>query len=226
MVLIDGNPTEGAQAGTMITVTEAKTAALRELDVRSRYSGAQATGTITDSIVTAKTSKGPEITYGGPASTLGQMIASCTKKAVKEAVAKGKIGGFPLGRSIAERLKERHLGLEKLALELSKIDDLGATQEEILSVLNKVANKNSLGALIIFSAVNLDEEFKNGLLPSEVGDRAALGEDFGKLASQALRKNQPKERIKDNEDKKSPLSPFLKQFFASLLKEEFEKNDY
>ncbi len=88
MVVIDGNPTESCLVTTLITATEAKAAALRELDIRSRYSGDLATGTITDAIIVAKTNRGATIVYGGPASKLGQLVGYCTRKAVKEAVMK------------------------------------------------------------------------------------------------------------------------------------------
>ena len=88
MVVIDGNPTESCLVSTVLTATEAKTAALWELDIRSRYSGDVATGTITDAIVVAKTNRGEPIVYGGPASRLGQLVGYCTRKAVKEAVMK------------------------------------------------------------------------------------------------------------------------------------------
>jgi adenosylcobinamide amidohydrolase len=88
MVVIDGNPTESCLVSTLITATEAKTAALRELDIRSRYSGDLATGTITDAMIVAKTNRGAPIVYGGPASKLGQLVGYCTRKAVKEAVMK------------------------------------------------------------------------------------------------------------------------------------------
>lgn len=88
MVVIDGNPTESCLVGTVITATEAKAAALEELDIRSRYSGDLATGTITDAIIVAKTNRGTPIVYGGPASKLGQLVGYCTRKAVKEAVMK------------------------------------------------------------------------------------------------------------------------------------------
>ncbi len=88
MVVIDGNPTDSCLVSTVITATEAKAAALWELDVRSRYSGDVATGTITDAIIVAKTSRGAPIVYGGPASKLGQLVGYCTRKAVKEAVMK------------------------------------------------------------------------------------------------------------------------------------------
>ena len=88
IIVIDGNPTESCLVSTLITATEAKTAALRELDIRSRYSGGEATGTITDSMVVAETNRGAPIVYGGPASKLGQLVGYCTRKAVKEAVMK------------------------------------------------------------------------------------------------------------------------------------------
>ena len=86
MVIIDGNPTEACLVSTVLTATEAKAAALWELDIRSRYSGDVATGTITDAIVAAKTGRGEPIVYGGPASKLGQLVGYCARKAVKEAV--------------------------------------------------------------------------------------------------------------------------------------------
>jgi adenosylcobinamide amidohydrolase len=88
MLVIDGNPTESCLVSTIITATEAKTAALWELGVKSRYSGDVATGTITDAIIVAKTNRGEPIVYGGPASKLGQLVGFCTRKAVKEALMK------------------------------------------------------------------------------------------------------------------------------------------
>jgi adenosylcobinamide amidohydrolase len=88
MVIIDGNPTESCLVSTVLTATEAKTAALWELGIRSRYSGDLATGTITDAIIVAKTNRGKPIVYGGPASKLGQLVGYCTRKAVKDALMK------------------------------------------------------------------------------------------------------------------------------------------
>jgi adenosylcobinamide amidohydrolase len=88
MVIIDGNPNESCMVSTVLTATEAKTAALWELDIRSRYSGDVATGTITDAIIVAKTNRGVPIVYGGPASKLGQLVGYCTRRAVKESIMK------------------------------------------------------------------------------------------------------------------------------------------
>lgn len=88
MIIIDGNPTESCLVSTVLTATEAKTAAMWELDIKSRYSGDVATGTITDAIIVAKTNRGGPIIHGGPASKLGQLVGYCTRKAVKESIMK------------------------------------------------------------------------------------------------------------------------------------------
>ena len=72
IVLIDGKPTESCLVASLITATEAKSAALRDFDVRSFYTGDSATGSITDSVTVATTSQGKTIVYGGPASKLGR----------------------------------------------------------------------------------------------------------------------------------------------------------
>jgi adenosylcobinamide amidohydrolase len=64
IVLIDGAPVQSCLAAAMITATEAKSAALHDLDVRSRYSGDLATGSITDSVTVATTSRGIPIVLG------------------------------------------------------------------------------------------------------------------------------------------------------------------
>ena len=86
----------------------------------------------------AKTSRGSDIIYSGPASQLGQLIACCTKQAVKEAVAKAPIGGYPLGRPFKNRLAERHLSVDKLAVELAKAECLGKNEKAIATELNKL----------------------------------------------------------------------------------------
>ncbi|MCL1965653.1 MAG: adenosylcobinamide amidohydrolase, partial [Candidatus Bathyarchaeota archaeon] len=58
MVLIDANPTDSCLVSLFLTATEAKTAAMNDYDIRSRYSGDAATGTITDSLSIAATGTG------------------------------------------------------------------------------------------------------------------------------------------------------------------------
>ncbi|MDH5266507.1 MAG: adenosylcobinamide amidohydrolase, partial [Candidatus Bathyarchaeota archaeon] len=58
ILIIDGNLTESCMVDAVKTVTEAKTVALRELDLRSYFSGDLASGTVTDTVVVACTKRG------------------------------------------------------------------------------------------------------------------------------------------------------------------------
>ena len=67
------------------TITEAKTVALRELDLRSQFSGDLATGTLTDTIAVACTKKGEPISFAGTFTLIGELIGQCVRECVKEA---------------------------------------------------------------------------------------------------------------------------------------------
>jgi iron complex transport system ATP-binding protein len=167
IVLIDGNPTETCLMSALVTATEAKTAALRALDVRSSYSGDLATGTVTDSLVVASTNRGSAIEYCGPASKLGNLIGHCTRSAVKEAIMKQD--QFLPYRSIFERLKEHQLSIEKLTSELSKIKSLNMNKNMLSSHLTTVLKKDPYFALILMAAIKIDEDIEKGLIPPEFG---------------------------------------------------------
>ncbi len=73
---------------TVITVTEAKAAALQELDVKDGE-GRVATGTTTDAVMIASTQRRREgyvHAYAGAASPLGQAVGQAVREAVREAV--------------------------------------------------------------------------------------------------------------------------------------------
>jgi adenosylcobinamide amidohydrolase len=209
IVVINGNPTDGCLVAAFVTATEAKTAALNDLDIRSRYSGEAATGTITDSLSVATTNVGPTIELGGPASNLGQLIASCVREAVKEAIQKQD--GTVSSRSIAARLKARHLPLEKLAFELSKIKNLNADEKVLVKKLNDVLS-NPLYAAFLMASAKLDDDLKKGLIPSEFGNVAVLSEDFGKLISSS------RSRREKTGNPAVALPPFLRQALINILR--------
>ncbi|MDR0372013.1 MAG: adenosylcobinamide amidohydrolase [Nitrososphaerota archaeon] len=164
IVFIDGNPTESCMVAALITATEAKSAALRDFDVRSRYTGDSATGSITDAVTIASTGKGKEIFLGGPASKLGKLVGYCARKAVTEALLKQE----PVwaSRSVFDRLKERHLPIEKLATEVSKLDDLAITAEELTEILRH--NPQMLATLL--AAAKMDDDYNKNLLPTDFKD--------------------------------------------------------
>jgi adenosylcobinamide amidohydrolase len=215
IVVINGDPTDSCLVASFVTATEAKTAALNDLDIRSRYSGEAATGTITDSLSVATTNTGPLIELGGPASKLGQLVASCVREAVKDAVRK-QDGTLP-SRSVASRLKARHLPVEKLASELSKIKSLNANEKNIAKKLNVILS-NPLYASFLMAAAKLDDDVKKGLIPSEFGNIAEVSERFGNLISEGA-SSKAKTRVQRAKPELdvADLPPFLKQALFNIL---------
>ena len=213
IVVVDGNPTEGCLVGLIITATEAKTAALRELDIRSRFSGDEATGTVTDAIVVAETNRGNPIIYGGPASPLGQLVGYCTRKAVKEAVKKAN-ECMPC-RSLFVRLKERHLSVEKMAAELAKAKSLGSDEKTLADRLTKLLRTDPFYASVVLAAVKMDEDIANGLVPPELGDAKAVSKKFGAaLVSEKV----PSDVVVSSDYDLVDLPPFLKQVLLGIVK--------
>ena len=161
IVFVDGAPLESCMVAALITATEAKSAALRDFDVRSRYSGDSATGSITDSVTVASTGKGAPIVLGGPASKFGKIVGYCARRAVAEALLRQE--PFWANRSVLDRLKERHLPVEKLAAEVSKIKGLEVTAEKLTEQLKN--NPSALASLL--AAAKMDEDYKKNLLPTD-----------------------------------------------------------
>lgn len=93
MVLTNIRLTDAALARALITVTEGKTAALQDLNVPSTYTKTvQATGTGTDSIIVVSGTQGPQASYTGGHSRIGELIGKASHQAVVEAL--GKQNGF------------------------------------------------------------------------------------------------------------------------------------
>ena len=85
-VLLSCPVTEGALARAAVTMTEAKTAALQQLAVRSRYSADLATGTTTDQYCIAAPSSGARRRYTSTGTKLGEYIATSVRDATLEAL--------------------------------------------------------------------------------------------------------------------------------------------
>ncbi len=211
IVLIDGNPTESCMVASVITATEAKSAALRDLDVRSLYTGDSATGSITDSIAIASTNKGKTISYGGPASKLGKLVGSCTRKAVTEALIKQE--PFWACRTVVDRLRERHLPLEKLAAEVSKIEGLSVDAKGLAEILKN----NQLALPYVLTAAKLDDDIKKNLLPPDLGEVADSSKCFGSISIAQLDCSKLKGyNLVD-------LPPYLKHVLIRIVSESLSK---
>lgn len=77
--------TDGALTKALITVTEAKSAAFREAEIKSLISGAYATGTATDGVVLTIDTNGEVLTDSGTYSLFGDTLAKCVRLAMKRA---------------------------------------------------------------------------------------------------------------------------------------------
>ena len=125
-----------AMTRAIISATEAKTAALQDLDVRSSYTPLvnQATGTGTDNILVVQGTGTPLDNAGGH-SKLGELIAKAVYAGVKEAVYKQN--GLTEKRNVFRRLMERgirihDLGFKNEMVPNNKSIDLSASLEELL----------------------------------------------------------------------------------------------
>ena len=132
MVLLS-NTTLSPRAMTraLITATEAKTAALRDLDIRSNYSGMHnaATGTGTDNIMIAQ-GAGPTIDNSGGHSKMGELIARSVYQGVQEAVVKQS--GIISQRSVYQRARERGIDLMSIGRSSLQSPALIKTFEQLM----------------------------------------------------------------------------------------------
>ena len=81
ILLVDAELTPGAMVNAVITATEAKTMTLAEWDVRTPQ-GDPASGTSTDAVVVACTQGGTGLSYAGPATTVGWLVARTVRAAI------------------------------------------------------------------------------------------------------------------------------------------------
>ncbi len=111
ILVLHDRPSLTAMVEAVKVVTEAKCAALRDLDVRS---GARpATGTSTDAVVIAAEDHGAAFDYCGPATAIGRSIGRATYQAI--ATGLRRQANLRPDRSIRERLTERGLSAEEIA---------------------------------------------------------------------------------------------------------------
>jgi adenosylcobinamide amidohydrolase/ABC-type Fe3+-hydroxamate transport system substrate-binding protein len=153
------SPTGAARA--MLTVTEAKTAAVWDLGVRSSQTPLEnpATGTGTDSVIIVAGGQGQPIDYTGGHTKIGQLIGEAVHEAVIQALAKGN--GLAQGRHVLTRLSERGLDPAELfggpeAAALAPTDDFQTqTLRAIIS---------PRGAALLEAALALDDALIMGQL--------------------------------------------------------------
>jgi ABC-type Fe3+-hydroxamate transport system substrate-binding protein/adenosylcobinamide amidohydrolase len=113
LVLANMRLTPRAMTRAVICATEAKTAALEDLDIRSSYTPMSngATGTGTDNVIVVQ-GAGPAIDNAGGHTRMGELIAKAVYQGVWSALSDR--GGFHADRGILRRLQERRISILKL----------------------------------------------------------------------------------------------------------------
>jgi adenosylcobinamide amidohydrolase len=220
IIIVDGNLTEGSMVEVVKTATEAKTVAIRELDIRSRFSGDLATGTLTDSIAVSCTKKGDSIQYAGTFTIIGELIGNCVREGVKTAILKQE--NIASNRPLAERLADRCLSLETIMSQISegKITNESPDYLQLQKQLELILADRKI-TLLVIAALRLDEDLAKGLIPTKTANTVdqesfeEIVQSASKFSSDdfsefALNKAKPED--------KAQLGPFTKCVLKAILK--------
>lgn len=166
ILIIAGNLPPSTMARTIVTATEAKSAALQELMAPSLYSSGIATGTGTDQIsVVADPSSPFKFTDAGKHSKLGELIGLTVKESVKEALFKSNALGPEQQRNFLMRWKRYGVGIEDFWHE-AQCMGINISQAVFLEKINRFSGDEGAVALAA-TLVHLLDEYTWGLLSAE-----------------------------------------------------------
>ncbi len=148
-----------AMTRAVITATEAKTAALQDLDIRSSYHPRRfvATGTGTDNNIVVQ-SAGVTIDNAGGHTRMGELIAAAVHDAVVAAVFHQN--GLGITRKIFQRLQERRIGVHDLVRPAACDGATGDIAQELETALLDPAN-----AAFVEAALSLSDAQQAGRHP-------------------------------------------------------------
>ena len=169
-----------AMTRAIISATEAKTAALQDLDIRSSYTPRihQATGTGTDNIIVVE-GEGIQVDNSGGHSKMGELIARAVYGAVQEAVYRQN--GIVAQRNIFQRLKDRKISLFGLV----SVDECecGVEKSDLVSRLEEVLLQPRYAAFVE-SSFAISDDYESGLIADlssyELSCKKVAGEIAGK----------------------------------------------
>lgn len=165
MIFINQPLTPGAITRVIMTATEAKSAALQELGVNSRYSDGLATGTGTDQIaVAALEREGYALTSAGKHSKLGELIGKAVLRAVKETLSiQNRL--TPSGQCSAKIHLER-FGLTRQSMQELVCSYLTEEHSELFCNNFSVVEQDPLTVAAVAAMVHLKDKFTWGVLPA------------------------------------------------------------
>lgn len=186
IILTSRKLTPSAMSGALIIATEAKTAALEDLDIRSSYSGTPATGTGTDNILVVA-GDGPAATMTGGHTKLGELLGKAVHAAVSEAVAKQN--QLHAGRDIFQRLEERKIIPAALFAESGRLRD-AASRNRLAASLGKTLREPRYAGFMA-GALALSDSFERGLVRDTGTFSTLCLAVAGELAGKRITKLEP-----------------------------------
>lgn len=152
---------ERAMARALVTATEAKTAALWDLDIRSSYTPRQhaATGTGTDNLIVVQNS-GAEtrIDNSGGHTKMGELIATAVYRGVQSAIEKQN--GLTGQRGVGARLAERRIEIGRLVTDTELPEGISAARFE--AAVEKALQRPEVENLVT-AAMGLEDAAGRGL---------------------------------------------------------------
>jgi len=160
IILSNMKLTSRAMTRAIISATEAKTAALMDMDIRSSYSSKlhRATGTGTDNIIVVQ-GEGILIDSSGGHTKMGELISKAVYEAVQEAILKQN--SIVVSRNIFQRLKERKVSI--YALVSSVKCDCVPQKSVFIGALEEILLDQRYSGFIE-SALALSDDYEKGLL--------------------------------------------------------------
>jgi len=219
IIVVDGNLTDGSMVEAVKTATEAKTVAIRELDIRSRFSGDLATGTLTDSLAVACTKKGEPIQYAGTFTIIGELIGKCVREGVKTAIYKQE-NIWP-DRPLVTRLADRCLSIETIIVQASegKITSKNPQYKALQKQLELILSDGKISSFVI-AALRLDEDLAKGLFPkktAETVDQVSFKEIVQSASKCHLENFEKFFHDKAKPEDEGKLGPFTKCVLQAIL---------
>jgi adenosylcobinamide amidohydrolase len=224
ILLVDGNLTESCMVDALKTVTEAKTVALRELDVRSQFSGDIASGTLTDSVALACTKKGDAINFAGTFTMIGELIGKCVREAVKTAIYKQE--KLVPDRPLMQRLTERGIQFESIMSLLREPQVIRESPKyrQLKKKVEQTLSDRKIAALVTTS-LRFDDDFRKGLIPESHSNSSIDKAVFEEIIQAALRDYLSEDKVNTDIDfgrgklaNENGLGPFTKCVFSAILK--------
>jgi ABC-type Fe3+-hydroxamate transport system substrate-binding protein/adenosylcobinamide amidohydrolase len=204
IILANLQLTPRAMNRAIISATEAKTAALLDMDIRSAYTPLTnpATGTGTDNIIVVQGS-GLRIDNAGGHSKMGELIAKAVYAGVQEAIFKQN--GIVPQRNVFHRLKERKISMFGLVGDCACGLDSSQLARELEALLLDPQYAN-----FIEVALTISDQYQRGLISDISAFNAWCDQIMAQIAGNPISEKQTFSDL-------HALPPVLRMAFDALL---------